>query len=78
MEALRCHTGRALQIVEDLDLEAKLHTAAIYALNNRVRQAAVFGRVTNGMDVVQKIEQTPTRSDRPVTPVQMVSVTIQQ
>jgi cyclophilin family peptidyl-prolyl cis-trans isomerase len=37
----------------------------------------VFGRITQGMDVVQKIEQTPTSSDRPVTPVQVISVTIQ-
>ena len=37
----------------------------------------VFGRVTKGMDVVQKIEQTPTDSgDRPVTPVKMVKVTV--
>ena len=38
----------------------------------------VFGRVTEGMDVVHKIEQTPTgQNDRPTTPVQMVKITIQ-
>ncbi len=37
----------------------------------------VFGKVTEGMDVVQAIERTPTdRSDRPTTPVQVRSVTI--
>ena len=39
----------------------------------------VFGKVTAGWDVVQKIEATPTDAgDRPVTPVQMVSVTVQE
>jgi len=37
----------------------------------------VFGRVTAGMDVVKKIETTPTDgSDRPKTPVQMIKVTV--
>ncbi len=37
----------------------------------------VFGRVTGGMDVVQKIGSTPTDArDRPRTPVQMISVTV--
>jgi cyclophilin family peptidyl-prolyl cis-trans isomerase len=37
----------------------------------------VFGKVTSGMDVVKKIEGTPTDGrDRPVTPVQMVSITV--
>jgi cyclophilin family peptidyl-prolyl cis-trans isomerase len=39
----------------------------------------VFGRVTSGMDVVQKIEKTPTSAqDRPVTPVKMIKVTIHE
>lgn len=39
----------------------------------------VFGKVTTGWDVVKKIEGTPTDgSDRPVTPVQMIKVTVQE
>ncbi len=39
----------------------------------------VFGRVIEGMDVVKKIEKTPTdRDDRPRTPVRMNRVTIQR
>lgn len=38
----------------------------------------VFGKVIKGMDVVTKIEQTPTdASDRPKTPVKMIKVTVQ-
>ena len=37
----------------------------------------VFGKITSGMDVVKKIETTPTNeNDRPRTPVKMISVTI--
>jgi cyclophilin family peptidyl-prolyl cis-trans isomerase len=37
----------------------------------------VFGRITEGMDVVSKIETTPTaQGDRPVTPVKMERITI--
>jgi cyclophilin family peptidyl-prolyl cis-trans isomerase len=37
----------------------------------------VFGKVTSGMDVIKKIETTQTGpGDRPVTPVQMVKVTV--
>jgi cyclophilin family peptidyl-prolyl cis-trans isomerase len=39
----------------------------------------VFGKVTAGMDVVKKIETTPTDAgDRPKTPVKMIKVTVQQ
>lgn len=39
----------------------------------------VFGKVTSGMDVVNAINNTRTNSsDRPVTPVQMLSITIQK
>ncbi len=39
----------------------------------------VFGRVTQGMDVVKKIEKTPVdQNDRPQTPVKMVRVTIHE
>lgn len=37
----------------------------------------VFGKVTKGMDVLKKIESTPTDGgDRPVTPVKMIHVTV--
>ena len=37
----------------------------------------VFGKVVSGMDVIQKIESTQTGAgDRPVTPVQMVKITV--
>lgn len=39
----------------------------------------VFGKVTSGMEVVQKIESTPTdSSDRPRTPVKMIKVTVNE
>ncbi len=39
----------------------------------------VFGKVIEGMDVVKKIETTPTdANDRPRTPVQMIRVTVQE
>jgi len=38
----------------------------------------VFGKITSGMDVVKKIETTPTAAgDRPKTPVKMNKVTIE-
>jgi cyclophilin family peptidyl-prolyl cis-trans isomerase len=37
----------------------------------------VFGKVISGMDVVKKIESTPTNSqDRPTTPVKMIQVKV--
>ena len=39
----------------------------------------VFGKIVSGLDVVKKIETTPTAAgDRPKTPVQMVKVTVQE
>jgi cyclophilin family peptidyl-prolyl cis-trans isomerase len=39
----------------------------------------VFGKVTAGMDVVRKIENTQTDArDRPTTPIKMVRVTVQE
>ncbi len=39
----------------------------------------VFGKVLEGMDVVKKIETTPTdANDRPRTPVKMLKVTVQE
>ena len=38
----------------------------------------VFGKITSGMDVVKKIETTPTgNGDRPRTPVKMIKVTVE-
>ncbi len=38
----------------------------------------VFGKIIEGMDVVKKIETTPTDGrDRPRTPVQMIRITVQ-
>ena len=37
----------------------------------------VFGKITSGMDVVKKIETTPTAAgDRPKTPIKMIKVTV--
>lgn len=39
----------------------------------------VFGRISDGMDVIQQIESTPTDAgDRPSTPCQVISVTVQE
>lgn len=39
----------------------------------------VFGKVTSGMDVVKKIESSPTGpGDRPRTPIKMIKVTVQE
>ena len=39
----------------------------------------VFGKITGGMDVVKKVEKTPTDGrHRPVTPVQVIKVTISE
>ena len=39
----------------------------------------VFGRVIEGMDVIKKIESTPTSpGDRPRTPVKMIKVTVHE
>ena len=39
----------------------------------------VFGKITSGMDVVKKIETSPTGAgDRPRTPIKMIKVTIQE
>ena len=38
----------------------------------------VFGRITSGMDVIQQIEAAPTNNDNPVTPIQVISVTVSE
>ena len=38
----------------------------------------VFGRITDGMDVVKKIESTPTGAgDRPITPIKVESIVVE-
>ena len=36
----------------------------------------VFGKVTSGMDVANKISKVRTQQDNPVTPIKMISITI--
>jgi cyclophilin family peptidyl-prolyl cis-trans isomerase len=38
----------------------------------------VFGKVVEGMDIVNKIGKTATKSDRPTTPVKMIKVTVKE
>jgi len=39
----------------------------------------VFGKITSGMDVVKKIESSPTGAgDRPRTPIKMIKVTVNE
>jgi peptidyl-prolyl cis-trans isomerase A (cyclophilin A) len=38
----------------------------------------IFGRVVEGMDVAQRIAKMPTRDEKPVTPIKLVSVTIER
>jgi cyclophilin family peptidyl-prolyl cis-trans isomerase len=40
-------------------------------------QYTIFGRVTAGIDTVDKIATAPTQGDRPVDPVKMTKVTVQ-
>jgi cyclophilin family peptidyl-prolyl cis-trans isomerase len=38
----------------------------------------VFGKVTQGLDIIKKIETTPTDgNDRPRTPVKMIKVKVE-
>jgi peptidyl-prolyl cis-trans isomerase A (cyclophilin A) len=39
---------------------------------------AIFGSVVEGRDVVSKINRGPVRGDRPVNPVQLISVTMER
>ena len=39
---------------------------------------SIFGEVVEGMDVITKIGVIPTRSDRPLTPITIESITIER
>merc|ERR1712216_445068 len=39
-------------------------------------QHPVFGKITEGYDIVVQISKVPTREDNPITPIKMVSITI--
>ena len=38
----------------------------------------VFGKVTDGLDVINKIEKAPTSADRPIEPIQVVKITVSE
>ncbi len=55
------------------------HNAFLDFFSPGASKHPVFARVVSGMDVVTKIEKTPTDGDdRPRTPVQMIRVTVQE
>lgn len=55
------------------------HNAYLDWFSSGASKHPVFARITEGMDVVEKIEKTPTDGgDRPVSPVQVVRITIEE
>ena len=56
-----------------------VHNAYLDYFSPGASKHPVFGKVIEGMDVVHAIEKTKTdRDDRPVTPVKMIKITIQE
>lgn len=56
-----------------------VHNAYLDWFSPGASKHPVFGKVTDGMDVVHAIETTPTGpGDRPSTPVQMIRVTVNE
>jgi cyclophilin family peptidyl-prolyl cis-trans isomerase len=54
------------------------HNASLDWFSAGPSKHPVFGRVTGGLDVLRDIESTPTdRSDRPLEPVKMISITVE-
>jgi peptidyl-prolyl cis-trans isomerase B (cyclophilin B) len=41
-------------------------------------QYSAFGIVTSGIETVDKIAEVPARNDRPITPVKIVGITVQE
>lgn len=56
-----------------------VHNAYLDWFTSGPSKHPVFGRVIEGMDVLKQLEKTPTdRNDRPLTPVRMNRVTVQE
>ena len=56
-----------------------VHNAYLDWFSGGSSKHPVFAKVTDGMDVIKKIEATETaRGDRPVTPVQMIKITVNE
>ena len=53
-----------------------VHNAFLDYFSGGRSKHPVFGKVTSGMDVVNAINNTPTRNDRPITPVKMISISM--
>jgi cyclophilin family peptidyl-prolyl cis-trans isomerase len=56
-----------------------VHNESLDWFDNRTESRhPVFGLITRGMEVVDAITRAPTSNDSPATPIQMISVSVQQ